>query len=283
MAQVKIVTDSTAMLTPEEAAEFDVKIVPLSITIDGTSYQDGVTLSRVEFMDKMAEAKNLPQTSQPALGYFTEVYESIMAADPETQIISIHLTKGLSGTADAARQAALMVEGDITTLDSEFIDRAEGFQVLAAAKLAAAGASKEAVLAEIQRVRDNTQLYLTVSNLDNLVAGGRLSKTAGFSAGVLNIKVGAHIEQGNINVEVKGRGAKSTKAYLKKIVEQMQAAPNGVAAIGISHAGIPVEAQELADKVNEVFPDVKIVVQQTSPTVSTHTGAGAIGFSYLLK
>lgn len=283
MAQVKIVTDSTAMLTPEEAAEFDVKIVPLSITIDGTSYQDGVTLSRVEFMDKMAEAKNLPQTSQPALGYFTEVYESIMAADPETQIISIHLTKGLSGTADAARQAALMVEGDITTLDSEFIDRAEGFQVLAAAKLAAAGASKEAVLAEIQRVRDNTQLYLTVSNLDNLVAGGRLSKTAGFIAGVLNIKVGAHIEQGNINVEVKGRGAKSTKAYLKKIVEQMQAAPNGVAAIGISHAGIPVEAQELADKVNEIFPDVKIVVQQTSPTVSTHTGAGAIGFSYLLK
>lgn len=283
MAQVKIVTDSTAMLTPEEAAEFDVKIVPLSITIDGTSYQDGVTLSRVEFMDKMAEAKNLPQTSQPALGYFTEVYESIMAADPETQIISIHLTKGLSGTADAARQAALMVEGDITTLDSEFIDRAEGFQVLAAAKLAAAGASKEAVLAEIQRVRDNTQLYLTVSNLDNLVAGGRLSKAAGFIAGVLNIKVGAHIEQGNINVEVKGRGAKSTKAYLKKIVEQMQAAPNEVAAIGISHAGIPVEAQELADKVNEVFPDVKIVVQQTSPTVSTHTGAGAIGFSYLLK
>lgn len=283
MAQVKIVTDSTAMLTPEEAAEFDVKIVPLSITIDGTSYQDGVTLSRVEFMDKMAEAKNLPQTSQPALGYFTEVYESIMAADPDTQIISIHLTKGLSGTADAARQAALMVEGDITTLDSEFIDRAEGFQVLAAAKLAAAGASKEAVLAEIQRVRDNTQLYLTVSNLDNLVAGGRLSKTAGFIAGVLNIKVGAHIEQGNINVEVKGRGAKSTKAYLKKIVEQMQAAPNGVAAIGISHAGIPVEAQELADKVNEIFPDVKIVVQQTSPTVSTHTGAGAIGFSYLLK
>lgn len=283
MAQVKIVTDSTAMLTPEEAAELDVKIVPLSITIDGTSYQDGVTLSRVEFMDKMAETKNLPQTSQPALGYFTEVYESIMAADPETQIISIHLTKGLSGTADAARQAALMVEGDITTLDSEFIDRAEGFQVLAAAKLAAAGASKEAVLAEIQRVRDNTQLYLTVSNLDNLVAGGRLSKTAGFIAGVLNIKVGAHIEQGNINVEVKGRGAKSTKAYLKKIVEQMQAAPNGVAAIGISHAGIPVEAQELADKVNEIFPDVKIVVQQTSPTVSTHTGAGAIGFSYLLK
>lgn len=283
MAQVKIVTDSTAMLTPEEAAELDVKIVPLSITIDGTSYQDGVTLSRVEFMDKMAEAKNLPQTSQPALGYFTEVYESIMAADPETQIISIHLTKGLSGTADAARQAALMVEGDITTLDSEFIDRAEGFQVLAAAKLAAAGASKEAVLAEIQRVRDNTQLYLTVSNLDNLVAGGRLSKTAGFIAGVLNIKVGAHIEQGNINVEVKGRGAKSTKAYLKKIVEQMQAAPDGVAAIGISHAGIPVEAQELADKVNEIFPDVKIVVQQTSPTVSTHTGAGAIGFSYLLK
>lgn len=281
MAQVKIVTDSTAMLTPEEVAQYDVKVVPLGIMIDGTVYQDGVTLSPVEFMDKMAAADNLPQTSQPSLGVFTKVYESLVGDD--VQIISIHLTKGLSGTAYAARQAAMMVEGDITVLDSDFIDRALGFQVLAAAKMAAEGVSKEDILAEIKRVHDNTQLYLTVSNLDNLVAGGRLSKAAGFIAGVLNIKIGAHIEQGNINVEVKGRGAKSTRAYLKSIVEQMQAAPNGIEAIGISHAGIPVEAQELADKVNEIFPDIKIVVQQTSPTVSTHTGAGAIGFSYQVK
>ena len=156
MAQVKIVTDSTAMLTAEEVSQYDVKVVPLGIMIDGTVYQDGVTLSPVEFMDKMAAAENLPQTSQPSLGVFTEVYESLVGDD--VQIISIHLTKGLSGTADAARQAAMMVDGDITVLDSDFIDRALGFQVLAAAKMAAEGASKEEILAEIKRVHDNTQL-----------------------------------------------------------------------------------------------------------------------------
>jgi len=283
MAQVKIVTDSTAMLTPEEIVQYDIKVVPLSIMIDDDTYQDGVTISRVEFMDKMAVANNLPRTSQPSLGVFTEVYESILRETPDAQIISIHLTKGLSGTADAARQAAEMVAGDITTLDSDFIDRAEGFQALAAAKLAAQGATKEEVLAEIKRVHDHTELYLTVSNLKNLVAGGRISKAVGLVASMLNIRVGAHIQKGDINVEVKGRGAKSTKNYLNSVIAQMQAAPNGIEAIGISHAGIPEEAKALAAQVNEVFPDIEIAVQQTSPTVSTHTGPGAFGFSYVLK
>lgn len=283
MAQVKIVTDSAAMLTPEEMTQYDIKVVPLSIMIDDDTYQDGVTISRVEFMDKMAAANNLPRTSQPALGVFTEIYEEILQETPGAQIISIHLTKGLSGTADAARQAAEMVDGDITTLDSDFIDRAEGFQALAAAKLAAQGATKEEVLAEIKRVHDHTELYLTVSNLKNLVAGGRISKAVGLVASMLNIRVGAHIQKGDINVEVKGRGAKSTKNYLNGVIAQMQAAPNGIEAIGISHAGIPEEAQALAAQVNEVFPDIEIAVQQTSPTVSTHTGPGAFGFSYVFK
>ena len=283
MAQVKIVTDSAAMLTPEEMTQYDIKVVPLSIMIDDATYQDGVTISRVEFMDKMAAANNLPRTSQPALGVFTEIYEEILQETPGAQIISIHLTKGLSGTADAARQAAEMVDGDITTLDSDFIDRAEGFQALAAAKLAAQGATKEEVLAEIKRVHDHTELYLTVSNLKNLVAGGRISKAVGLVASMLNIRVGAHIQKGDINVEVKGRGAKSTKNYLNGVIAQMQAAPNGIESIGISHAGIPEEAQALAAQVNEVFPDIEIAVQQTSPTVSTHTGPGAFGFSYVLK
>lgn len=280
MAKVKIVTDSTARLTPEEVAAYDIAVVPLTVMIDGVVYHDGVSITPSEFIEKMAEAKALPTTSQPSLGAFTEVYETM---PEDVEILSLHLTNKLSGTVQAAEQASRMVPHDVVVRDSNYIDRALAMQVLVAGRMAAAGATRDEILAELQRVEDNTELYLTVSTLKNLVAGGRLSKTAGFIAGVLNIKIGAHIEQGNINVEVKGRGAKSTRAYLKSIVEQMQAAPNGIEAIGISHAGIPAEAQELADKVNEIFPDIKIVVQQTSPTVSTHTGAGAIGFSYQVK
>ncbi|HJG84196.1 MAG TPA: DegV family protein [Weissella thailandensis] len=281
MAQVKIVTDSTAMLLPDEIEKYDIKVIPLTITIDDVTYQDGITISPVEFMDKMAASKNLPQTSQPALGVFTEIYEPLVADG--SSVISIHLTKGLSGSVDAARQAAMMVDGDVTVIDSDLIDRSLGMVVLAAAEKAATGASRDEVLAEINAVKAKTEQYVLVSKLDNLVAGGRLSKTAGLLAGMLNIRIGAHVVKGNINVETKGRGVKSTKAYLRKIIEILQAAPNGVHAIGISTAGIPDKREALGEQLRKLFPGVEIVLQQTTPVVATHTGDDAIGFSYQLN
>lgn len=281
MAQVKIVTDSTAMLLPDEIEKYDIKVIPLTITIDDVTYQDGITISPVEFMDKMAASKNLPQTSQPALGVFTEIYEPLVADG--SSVISIHLTKGLSGSVDAARQAAMMVDGDVTVIDSDLIDRSLGMVVLAAAEKAATGASRDEVLAEINAVKAKTEQYVLVSKLDNLVAGGRLSKTAGLLAGMLNIRIGAHVVKGNINVETKGRGVKSTKAYLRKIIEILQAAPNGVHAIGISTVGIPDKREALGEQLRKLFPGVEIVLQQTTPVVATHTGDDAIGFSYQLN
>ena len=281
MAQVKIVTDSTAMLLPDEIEKYDIKVIPLTITIDDVTYQDGITISPVEFMDKMATSKNLPQTSQPALGVFTEIYEPLVADG--SSVISIHLTKGLSGSVDAARQAAMMVDGDVTVIDSDLIDRSLGMVVLAAAEKAATGATRDEVLAEINAVKAKTEQYVLVSKLDNLVAGGRLSKTAGLLAGMLNIRICAHVVKGNINVETKGRGVKSTKAYLRKIIEILQAAPNGVHAIGISTAGIPDKREALGEQLRKLFPGVEIVLQQTTPVVATHTGDDAIGFSYRLN
>jgi len=281
MAQVKIVTDSTAMLLPDEIKKFDIQVIPLTIMIDDVTYQDGITISPVEFMDKMAASKNLPRTSQPALGVFTEIYEPLVADG--SSVISIHLTKGLSGSVDAARQAAMMVDGDVTVIDSDLIDRSLGMVVLAAAEKAATGATRDEVLAEINAVKAKTEQYVLVSKLDNLVAGGRLSKTAGLLAGMLNIRIGAHVVKGNINVETKGRGVKSTKAYLRKIIEILQAAPNGVHAIGISTAGIPDKREALGEQLRKLFPGVEIVLQQTTPVVATHTGDDAIGFSYRLN
>ena len=281
MAQVKIVTDSTAMLLPDEIKKFDIQVIPLTIMIDDVTYQDGITISPVEFMDKMAASKNLPRTSQPALGVFTEIYEPLVADG--SSVISIHLTKGLSGSVDAARQAAMMVDVDVTVIDSDLIDRSLGMVVLAAAEKAATGATRDEVLAEINAVKAKTEQYVLVSKLDNLVAGGRLSKTAGLLAGMLNIRIGAHVVKGNINVETKGRGVKSTKAYLRKIIEILQAAPNGVRAIGISTAGIPDKREALGEQLRKLFPGVEIVLQQTTPVVATHTGDDAIGFSYRLN
>ncbi|MDR3190655.1 MAG: DegV family protein [Lactobacillaceae bacterium] len=283
MTQIKIVTDSTALLTAAEVADLDINIVPLSVMIDDHSYQDTVTISRDEFVEKMATAKTLPKTSTPAIGTFTDVYERLLAESPETQIISIHLTVGLSGTFDAARQAAAIVDDKrITVIDSTFIDRSLAFQVLQAAKMAQAGDYSVAqIVNAIKATAAKTHLYLTVASLDNLVAGGRISRATGFIGGLLQIKIGAHVVAGEILVESKGRGGKATKAYLQHIIEQMQAAPNGIAMIGIAHVAIPKEAAAFEAQLQSIFPDAQILVGQTSPTVSTHTGVGAFGISYL--
>ena len=278
MTKVKIITDSTARLTPEEVAQYDISVVPLTVMIDGTVYHDGVSITPSEFIEKMAASKSLPTTSQPSLGAFTEVYETV---PEDVEVLSLHLTHHLSGTVQAAEQAARLVPHDIVVRDSNYIDRALAAQVLVAGRMAQAGASRDEILAELQRVEDNTELYLTVTTLKNLVAGGRLSKASGLIGTLLDIKLGAHVPLGKITMEVKGRGKKTIKGYQDLIFERMHAEPNGIAVIGISHAYAAEEAEQLAARARDEFPEAIVDIAETTPIESTHAGPGAMGISYL--
>ena len=278
MTKVKIITDSTARLTPEEVAQYDISVVPLTVMIDGTVYHDGVSITPSEFIEKMAASKSLPTTSQPSLGAFTEVYETV---PEDVEVLSLHLTHHLSGTVQAAEQAARLVPHDIVVRDSNYIDRALAAQVLVAGPMAQAGASRDEILAELQRVEDNTELYLTVTTLKNLVAGGRLSKASGLIGTLLDIKLGAHVPLGKITMEVKGRGKKTIKGYQDLIFERMHAEPNGIAVIGISHADAAEEAEQLAARARDEFPEAIVDIAETTPIESTHAGPGAMGISYL--
>lgn len=133
MDKVKIITDSTACLTPEEVAQYDISVVPLTVMIDGTVYHDGVSIKPSEFIEKMAASKSLPTTSQPSLGAFTEVYETV---PEDVEVLSLHLTHHLSGTVQAVEQAARLVPHDIVVRDSNYIDRALAAQVLVAGRMA---------------------------------------------------------------------------------------------------------------------------------------------------
>lgn len=278
MTKVKIITDSTARLTPEEVAQYDISVVPLTVMIDGTVYHDGVSITPSEFIEKMAASKSLPTTSQPSLGAFTEVYETV---PEDVEVLSLHLTHHLSGTVQAAEQAARLVPHDIVVRDSNYIDRALAAQVFVAGRMAQAGASRDEILAELQRVEDNTELYLTVTTLKNLVAGGRLSKASGLIGTLLDIKLGAHVPLGKITMEVKGRGKKTIKGYQDLIFERMHAEPNGIAVIGISHADAAEEAEQLAARARDEFPEAIVDIAETTPIESTHAGPGAMGISYL--
>ncbi|CEA05394.1 DegV domain-containing protein [Metalysinibacillus saudimassiliensis] len=280
MGQIHIVTDSTSDLTQEEITKNQIHVVPLSIQIDNATYTDGVDIQPEEFMEKMAVSKELPKSSQPAPGKFKEMYDEL--GKDGDQIISIHMTGGMSGTVESARQAAQMSESDVTVIDSRFIASGLGIQLLEAARLRDEGATLEQIIKRLEVVRDNTYLYVIVDTLDNLVKGGRIGKGRGFIGSLLNIKVIANLEGGAYNPVGKVRSHKQVVNHLfKQFLEDT--AGKTVKMASISHAhGMKTMGTPLKEKIEATgYHDVR--VQFTSPIVSTHTGPGAIGFVYFAE
>ncbi len=272
MAKIKLVTDSSIQITPEEIAEYDITVVPLTIMIDSTVYIDGETITRSEFMDKMAASEALPKTSQPAPGTFLDVYNRLTADG--SQVLSVHMLQAISGTVNSARQAADMADGDVTVVDCDFTDRAQAFQVIAAAKAIQAGADMPGVLAAMDKVKAKTTLVMGVSTLENLVKGGRLSRTAGAIGALFNIKVILQVADGELKVIQKGRGAKTLHRFVDSFIEKMQGFDN-LREVGVSFAGGEAYAQEIANKIRLALPHIPVLIRPTDPVIASHTGAGA--------
>lgn len=277
MSKIHIVTDSTADLSKELIEAFNIHVVPLTIQIDGESYTDGVDISPEEFLEKMASSKDLPKSSQPAVGVFKELYDRL--GENGDQILSIHMTGGMSGTVKSAQAAAEMTDSDVTVFDSKFISFALSFQVEEAAKMAKNGESLEVILNRIEKIRSNTNLYVVVDTLDNLVKGGRIGKGTAIIGSLLSIKPIANLTDGVYTPIAKVRSHKQVVSHLfKQFTEDTKG--KIVKAVGISHANGFSMATPLMKLIEETgFRNIQ--VSFTSPVISTHTGPGAIGFMYM--
>lgn len=281
MSRIIIVTDSTADLTEQEIQDFNIHVVPLNITIQEEHYLDGETITKEEFKNKMIASSELPMTAQPSIGRFVELYDEL--GKDGSEIISIHLMNSISGTVNAARQAADITESTVTVVDSDFTSRSMGIFVREAAKVAKEGKSAEEVLEVIESTRQRTKLYLTVLNLDNLIKGGRISRVMGAFSNLLNIKLFLEVINGKIEIVQKGRGLKSLQKKYDEVFEEMKACPNGIQEIGIMHAGLNEFNQSQIDTLRELFPDAKLTIVMTSPIIMSHTGIDAMAVTYLTK
>ena len=279
MSRVYIVTDSTADLTEEEVKQFEISIVPMNISIDDDNYIDGVTITKEEFKQKMIESAELPKTAQPSIGRFVEVYDEL--GKNGDSVISIQMMRSISGTVDAARQAADITETNVTVVDSDFTSRSMGMIVKEAAQAAQEGKSVEEILEIVEDAKKRTTLYLTVVNLDNLIKGGRISQLMGMFSNLLNIKLFLQVINGKIEIIQKGRGLKSLQKKYDEIFEQMKSAPNGIQEIGIMHAGLSDFNQGNIARIRELFPDVPLTIVTTSPIIMSHTGVDAMAITYL--
>lgn len=266
---VKIVTDSSNTMERSLADELGITIVPLSTMVDGVVYSDN-QLKEGQFLELMRNSKALPKTSQPPVGLFAEVFSDL--TNDGSQVIAIMLSHALSGTVEAARQGAILSGADVTVIDSSFTDQATKFQVVEAARMAQAGASKEDILAAIEDIQKKTELYIGVSTLENLVKGGRIGRVTGLLSSLLNIRVIMQMKKHQLEPIVKGRGAKTFKKWLDEFVARL--ADKKVVELGISYAGKSDFANEMKNQLQAYVP-TPISVLETSSIIQTHTGEDA--------
>jgi DegV family protein with EDD domain len=280
MHKIKVVTDSTADLSQDILNKYDIHVIPLSISIDGKTYLDRVDLTADEFIDKMLQADELPKTSQPAVGAFIELYDRL--GEDGSEIISIHMTGGMSGTVSTARSAAGMTNTKVTVVDSMFISHALSYQVIEAAKMVQEGHAVEEIIKRLDEVRTNTNLFVVVNTLDNLVKGGRIGRGKALIGSLLNIKPIASLEDGVYTPVAKVRSQNQIVKTIAKYFEEHTAGKT-IKAVGIAHARALPLADAIKGAVEKVSGFQGAEIYDTSPIISTHTGVGAIGFMYFAE
>ncbi|MFT8321250.1 MAG: DegV family protein [Bacillus sp. (in: firmicutes)] len=277
MKRIKIVTDSTVDLTQEELIKYEIEVVPLSICINGETFLDKVEITPEEFIHKMKDAAELPKSSQPSAGSFAKKYDEI--AEQGFDIISIHMTGGMSGTVASAKSGSELSNANVTVIDSAFISKALSFQVIEAAIMAQSGKSKEEIIDKINHVKKHTKLFIVVDTLENLIKGGRIGKGKALIGSLLNIKPIAILENG---VYTPISNVRSRAQAIKFLVNSFKEDTIGrkIKRIGISHADSLDFAVKLKTAIENLSGFQKIDIDFTTPVISTHTGKGAIGFSY---
>jgi DegV family protein with EDD domain len=279
---MQIVTDSgtDVALSPEQAAELNIHTVPLVVTLDNQSYREGVDIQPAEFYRRLAATESLPVTSQPSAGDFAETYERLAATDAD--ILSIHMTSGLSGTYNSALAGAEMVpEARVTHVDTKTLSAAAGWQVEAAARAAKAGWTVEQILSLLARISNASDSLYTLRELKYLIHGGRISHMKGLIASVLNIKPLIGVEKVNGTYVQLGQ-ARTFKRAVAGLVDRIAQshAPGSALRVQVAHADNPSGAAMLRELVDQRFECTWLPVGPISPVLGAHTGPSMIGVAY---
>ncbi len=267
-------------LSPEQLAGLEIHSVPLLLTLDGKTYRSGEDIQPDEFYRLLEATPSFPTTSQPAPGAFAELYRKLAAADPE--ILSIHISSGLSGTVQSAILGAQMVpEAHVTIVDTKTLSGAEGWQVEAAARAARAGWSLDRILALVDRVREATDTIYTLATMRYLIHGGRISHLKGLLASVLNIKPLIGVEKAGGTYVQRG-AARTLRGAILKIADTVagQHAPGTALRAQVLHGDNEEGAALLRARMSELFKCTWLPTSSIAPVLGAHTGPGLVGLVY---
>jgi len=271
---VRIVTDSACDLRGDEVDELNIEVVPLSIRFGDDEYTDREQLDVTEFYRLLAESDALPETAAPSPGRFAEAFQRHLDAGA-TAIVCINLSSAISATMQSAITAAGEFEADIHIVDSKSITAGQGSIVLGAARLAAAGASADEVVAAAESMSERTHVFGALDTLENLQKGGRIGNAQALLGSMLSIKPIIDISSGAVEEAGKQRTRKKSLAWLRDKLADFDTVEN----LAIMHGEAP-DIDQFITLLSEVTDVSNVRIEKIGPVVGTHGGPRVVGYAF---
>lgn len=273
---IAIVTDSTCDLPASLRAAYDFAIIPAHVIFDSEDFLDGVTIDAETFYRRITETGVIPTTSQPSVGEFTQLYRDL-AAQGADEIISLHISRHLSGVIGSAEMAARDVADEVKVhiFDSAAGSVGLGYMVMEAAEGVKRGHSARDILTRLERIRDSLTIILAPLNLDFLRASGRISRLQGAIGALLNVKPIVQLKSGTLQATERVR---SRSKSLQRIVDLTAAAHGSQPVnVGVAHAAAPDDARKLMSMAETVLNCKQVFTADLGLGITAHLGPGTVG------
>jgi len=269
---VKIVTDSTSDLPPQVAEELGITVVPVYLRFGDKVYRDGVDISHDEFYQKLVTSPVHPSTSQPSPLDFANVYSKLF--EETDAVVSVHLSSKTSGTYESALRGRQMVGPGcrIEVIDSFLVSMGLGLTVMAAARLARAGESLQAVMDEIRQVILQIRMLAVFDTLKYVLLGGRISRARALVGTLLNVKPLLTMRDGELVqaglARTRGKGVERLFDFAKNALNIQE--------LAIVHSTTPDEASSLRKRIASIVDEGRIHIARLGPALGAHGGPGAL-------
>lgn len=272
---IAILTDSVADVPAHIRDELNITVVPAIVVIDGQEYIDGVTITRPEFYQRLANAKTPVTSAAPAVGAFQDAYQKLFDQGA-AQILAILTTSKLSGIYNSARVAAQSFQDRVQVVDSTQLSLGIGFQVMAAAEAAAAGEPMESLLARAAQVRDQVQVIAMLDTLEYVHRSGRVSWAKASLGNLLRLKAFVQVLDGQVLQSGQTRTRKKGLLHLQERLAKL----GPLERLAILHTHAEEEARQILDQhaAQSAAPPFLVYV---NPPLGTHVGPNGLGFAAL--
>ena len=275
---VKLVVDSCADISQEEAKKLGITVIPLIVTIGDEDYLDGINLSVSEFYEKLTTSKTLPKTAQINPYRYQEVFDELTKNGDE--VICIALSSGCSGTYMSAKLASESFNGKVHVVDSLNIAMGERIFVEYAIKLIESKMSVTEIVEELERAKTKIRILAVVDTLEYMKKGGRMSAATAFAGELLNIKPIVSIIDGKVQMIGKARGSKKAFNFINEYVDNCGGIDDNKP-YSLLYSGNDRAMIEKYEEYNkEIWEKYQMRTLQIGCTIGTHAGPGAVGIAF---